>query len=137
MNIFVSTPMNGRTDDQIKNTFKHIEASVRSQLNIDEKEIINVVNASFGTADRYSRVQMLGHSIAKLDTADAIIFTREFTQARGCLCEYSVVNNYGDDWVKDPNKPNVYFELPDGVLKETKNRLERHRCFMMDQMDNE
>jgi hypothetical protein len=79
---------------------------------------------------------MLGHSISLLDTVDVIIFTTGFTKASGCLIEYHVVNEYGDTWAKDPTKPNVYFEMPDGTLKEATNRLERHRCFMMDQMND-
>lgn len=135
MKIFISTPMNGLTDDQIKATFRRIQNKVREQLSCDITATQTVSNALFGRAGR-SRLQMLGHSISLLDTVDAIIFTAGFTKASGCLVEYHVVNEYGDAWAKDPTKPNVYFEMPDGTLKEATNRLERHRCFMMDQMND-
>jgi uncharacterized protein YktB (UPF0637 family) len=135
MKIFISTPMNGLTDDQIKATFKRVQEEVSEQLCCDTTATQTVSNAVFGKIGR-SRLQMLGHSIALLDTVDAIIFTTGFTKASGCLIEYHVVNEYGDAWAKDPTKPNVYFEMPDGTLKEATNRLERHRCFMMDQMND-
>jgi uncharacterized protein YktB (UPF0637 family) len=135
MKIFISTPMNGLTDDQIKATFKRVREEVSEQLCCDTTATQTVSNAIFGKVGR-SRLQMLGHSISLLDTVDAIIFTTGFTKASGCLIEYHVVNEYGDTWAKDPTKPNVYFEMPDGTLKEATNRLERHRCFMMDQMND-
>lgn len=135
MKIFISTPMNGLTDDQIKATFRRIQDEVSEQLSRDTIATQTVSNALFGRSGR-SRLQMLGHSISLLDTVDAIIFTTGFTKASGCLIEYHVVNEYGDTWAKDPTKPNVYFEMPDGTLKEATNRLERHRCFMMDQIND-
>lgn len=135
MKIFISTPMNGLTDDQIKATFKRVREEVSEQLSCDTTATQTVSNVIFGKIGR-SRLQMLGHSISLLDTVDAIIFTTGFTKASGCLIEYHVVNEYGDSWAKDPTKPNVYFEMPDGTLKEATNRLERHRCFMMDQMND-
>lgn len=135
MKIFISTPMNGLTDDQIKATFKRVREEVSEQLSCDTTATQTVSNAIFGKIGR-SRLQMLGHSISLLDTVDAIIFTTGFTKASGCLIEYHVVNEYGDKWAKDPTKPNIYFEMPDGTLKEATNRLERHRCFMMDQMND-
>lgn len=135
MKIFISTPMNGLTDNEIKATFKRIREKVSEQLSCEDTATQTVSNAIFGKIGR-SRLQMLGHSISLLDTVDTIIFTVGFTQAKGCLIEYQVVNEYGDTWAKDPTKPNVYFEMPDGTLKEATNRLERHRCFMMDQMND-
>lgn len=135
MKIFISTPMNGLTDDQIKATFKRVREEVSEQLSCDTTATQTVSNAIFGKIGR-SRLQMLGHSISLLDTVDAIVFTTGFTKASGCLIEYHVVNEYGDTWAKDPTKPNVYFEMPDGTLKEATNRLERHRCFMMDQTND-
>jgi hypothetical protein len=135
MKLFISTPMNGLTDDQIKATFRRIQDKVSEQLSCDNTATHTVSNALFGRSGR-SRLQMLGHSISLLDTVDAIIFTTGFTKASGCLIEYHVVNEYGDTWAKDPTKPNVYFEMPDGTIKEATNRLERHRCFMMDQMND-
>lgn len=135
MKLFISTPMNGLTDDQIKATFRRIQDKAKEQLCCDTTATQTVSNALFGRAER-SRLQMLGYSISLLDTVNAIIFTTGFTKARGCLIEYHVVNEYGDTWAKDPTKPNVYFEMPDGTLKEATNRLERHRCFMMDQMND-
>lgn len=135
MKIFISTPMNGLTDDQIKAMFKRVREEVSEQLSCDTTATQTVSNAIFGKIGR-SKLQMLGHSISLLDTVDAIVFTTGFTKASGCLIEYHVVNEYGDSWAKDPTKPNVYFEMPDGTLKEATNRLERHRCFMMDQMND-
>lgn len=135
MKIFISTPMNGLTDDHIKATFRRIQDKVSEQLCCDTTATQTVSNVIFGKIGR-SRLQMLGHSISLLDTVDTIIFTTGFTKASGCLIEYHVVNEYGDTWAKDPTKPNVYFEMPDGTLKEATNRLERHRCFMMDQMND-
>lgn len=136
MKIFISTPMNGLTDNQIKATFKRIQEKVSEQLSCDTTATQTVSNAMFGRPGR-SRLQMLGHSISLLDTVDVIVFTVGFTQAKGCLIEYHTVNEYGDGWAKDPTKPNIYFEMPDGTLKEATDRLERHRCFMIDQMNNE
>lgn len=161
MIIFVSTPMSGKTNDEILKSFERIKDLVKEQFDPKEPIIISndfitpyIINTNdakentipsdlfvaYGDPDgiyeNLGPVGCLGNSIMHMPISQAIIFTRGFTQARGCLVEYTVVNNYGDDWVKDPKKPNVYFEMPDGTLKEATNRLERHRCFMMDQMDD-
>lgn len=135
MKLFISTPMHGMSDKEIKATFRRIQDKVNEQLSCYTTATQTVSNALFGRAGR-SRLQMLGHSISLLDTVDAIIFTAGFTKASGCLVVYHVVNEYGDAWAKDPTKPNVYFEMPDGTLIEATNRLERHRCFIIDQMND-
>lgn len=135
MNVMISTPMANREHSDILADFKRINEKIRDELHICEDVRISVINYD-RNAIPLDPVCKLGEVISKMPFADIIIFAKGFTQAKGCLCEYSIVNNYGDDWVKDPSKPNVYFETATGLV-EARNRLERHRCFMSDQIDCE
>lgn len=124
MKLFISTPMHGLTDDEIKETFKRIRikaAEFFKDENIATQSVVS--NALFGrNCKGKSRVQMLGNSISLLDTVDAIIFTKGFSQARGCMIEYYTVDKYADDW----HNIRILFETDKG-LKEAKNFHERFK----------
>lgn len=135
LDVFISQPMNGLTQEEINVTRERITKSLRETLGTSDNTEFRIIN-DLPKYDHMTRIDMLARSIGVIDNADIVIFASGFTKARGCLVEYHVVNEYGDDWVKDPKMPNVYFEMPDGTLKEATNRLERHRCFMMDQMND-
>lgn len=79
MKLFISTPMHGLTDDEIKETFKRIRIKAAEFFKDDNIATPSVVsNALFGrNCKGKSRVQMLGHAISLLDTVDAIIFTKD------------------------------------------------------------
>lgn len=133
--IFISQPMKNRTEAEIDRAADRIIELFKLQFSVPEDSAFTIVNRlSFDPGT--PRTKALGMSITHMEEAEYIIFAKGFTQANGCLVEYSVVNNYGDDWAKDPTKPNILFEQAES-LKETTNRLERHRCFMEDTMDYE
>lgn len=138
MNVFISCPMSGLTDKEVTSTFDRIIETIRTQFDISDDAKFTIANWDPAlNAQNLSSLSYLGRAITKLDKCDMIVFVKGFTNARGCLSEYSVLNNYCDGWDKDPTKPNVYFEQADGTLKEAKDRYERHRCFMLDHMSFE
>lgn len=134
MKLFISTPMHGLTDDEIKETFKRIRTKAAEFFNDDNIATQSVVsNALFGDNSKgKSRVQMLGHSITLLDTVDAIIFAKGFSQARGCMIEYYTVDKYADDW----SNVRILFETDKG-LKEAKNFRDRYKFITKDRFYSE
>lgn len=134
MKLFISTPMNGFTDEEIKETFRKIRikaAEFFKDENIATQSVVS--NALFGRNSKgKSRVQMLGHSISLLDTVDAIIFTKGFSQARGCMIEYYTVNRYADDW----HNIRILFETDEG-LKEAKDFHDRYKYITKDRFYSE
>lgn len=134
MKLFISTPMNGRADDEIKETFRRIRIKAAEFFNDENIATQSVVsNALFGrNCEGKTRTQMLGHSISLLNTVDAIIFTKGFSQARGCKIEYYTVNEYAEDW---PNI-RILFETNEG-LKEAKNFHDRYKYITKDRFYSE
>ena len=133
--VFISQPMSGLTDTEIDEIADRVISKFVNAYDIPAGSNFDIVNRlSFSSST--PKTVALGESIKHMEEADYIIFASGFTQTRGCLVEYSVVNNYADDWADDPNKPVVCFEIRDSI-KRADDRITRHRCFMEDTIDNE
>lgn len=87
MKIFISQPMNGKTDEEILKVRKDII----KKLNINEKDVVDSWVADEKIADP---IQMLGMSIEKMAEADMIVFAEGWYNARGCKIEYQTAIEY-------------------------------------------
>ena len=90
--VFISQPMNGLTDDQIRADreaiFKQIEDSKIGDFEVIKSFIVNigpVVNKP---------VAYLGKSISCLADADLAVFGKGWENARGCQIEHAVCIAY-------------------------------------------
>jgi hypothetical protein len=88
MKIFISQPMNGKTDSQIKEERKAIE-----KYFIDKGDA--VLDTLFDFEENTSPIYYLGKSIEYMADADLVVFLSGWNEARGCLIEYKVATEYG------------------------------------------
>lgn len=99
--IFISQPMKGKTDDEIKQERQRIvDACVNEYGN--DIEIIDSIDSFFkvrpyGTNSAW----FLGKSIESLSTADAVYFADGWNKARGCRIEHQVAVDYGIKIIHD------------------------------------
>ena len=104
--IFISQPMNGKTDDEIKlERQKIVDACVRECGND-----IEIIDSFFeGSPHDVKPAWFLGKSIELLSTADAVYFADGWNNARGCRIEHQVAVDYGikiinDGYDVEPNR---------------------------------
>ena len=91
MKIFLSQPMNGKTDEQIRTERKNIEVYLRYLFKKDIEIIDTVLDLEEGTHP----LVYLGKSIELMADADIVCFMEGWDKSRGCLVEYATAVNYG------------------------------------------
>lgn len=89
MKIFISQPMKGLSEKEIKSNREKAIEKVK-YLYGDDVEIID----SFIEGDGNS-LWFLGKSIELLSTADVAYFLKGWNTTRGCRIEYMCADNYG------------------------------------------
>lgn len=89
MKVFISQPMAGKTEEQIKLEREKLTEEFTS-LNY---EVIDSVFKDF-SKDK-SPIYYLAKSIELLDKADIVVFMNGWDKARGCRIEYEVAKEYG------------------------------------------
>ncbi len=92
MRVFISQPMNGKTDEEILR--ERDEAIKEIMKNIsDDIEVIDYIFQS-DTVDARP-LWFLGKSLELLSTADTAYFCRGWDLARGCRIEHQCCLEYG------------------------------------------
>ena len=89
MKIFISQPMKGLSEEEIRHNREKAIKKIKS-LYGDDVEIIDSYIDDEGTP-----VWCLGKSIELLSTADVAYFLKGWNTARGCRIEYMCADNYG------------------------------------------
>lgn len=95
MKVFISQPMNGLSESEIRTTRDSCEKAIMN--NFADVEIIDSY-----ISDRIIRqedgvsipIQYLGHSILLLAEAQLAVFIDGYQEARGCQIEYMVCEKY-------------------------------------------
>lgn len=97
--LFISQPMNGKTDEEILAERKRAIESVKKHMASDEVE---VVDSFFQNAPTEARpLWYLGKSLEMLSTADIAYFVKGWENARGCKIENMCAIEYGIDVIED------------------------------------
>ena len=92
MKIFISQPMRGKTDEEIKAEREHLIGKAREHYGAD----IEVVDSFFEGAPADARpLWFLGKSLELMSTADAAVFAHDWEGARGCRIENMAAILYG------------------------------------------
>ena len=89
MKIFISQPMKGLSEEEIRHNREKAIKKIKS-LYGDDVEIIDSYIDDEGT-----HLWCLGKSIELLSTADVAYFLKGWNTARGCRIEYMCADNYG------------------------------------------
>lgn len=98
MKIFISQPMNGKSDEEIMQERKEIIKVLEDRFGKDNTEFIDsffddtVLESNY---DANIPVFLLGESIKKLSQADLVYFAKDWNKARGCRIEYIIASEYG------------------------------------------
>lgn len=96
--IFISQPMNGKTDEEIKQTRK--KAIEYAEMLLGEK--LEPIDSFFESAPvEASPLWFLGKSIELLSKADVAYFVKGWEEARGCKIEHQCAVEYGVDRIED------------------------------------
>ena len=94
--LFISQPMNGKTDEEIKAVREAIVADVSKLVNDD----VEIIDSFFENAPHDARpLWFLGKSLELLSTADCAYFAEGWEKARGCMIEHECAVQYGIDIV--------------------------------------
>lgn len=95
--IFLSSPMKGKTDDEIKEIRGRAEKAVRERYKGQEVEILDTYRkAEFNDSTVKNKpLYFLGGAIQKLSEADIAVFCEGWKDARGCRIEEACAISYG------------------------------------------
>lgn len=92
MKIFISQPMKGKTNEEIKTERGRLIAKARERYGED----IEVIDSFFENAPADARpLWFLGKSLELLSTADVAVFAPDWESARGCRVENHCAIMYG------------------------------------------
>lgn len=91
--IFISQPMNGKTNEEIEDERNYIIGRLASQFANERIEIID----SFFKNEPYEALPLwyLGESIKLMSEADVVFFCDGWQTARGCQIEHDCALEYG------------------------------------------
>lgn len=90
--LFISQPMNGRSDVEIKAARERAVAEVEERLG----EKVYVIESFLEGAPAQARpLWFLGKSLELLSTADVVYFAEGWDSARGCRIEQLCAREYG------------------------------------------
>lgn len=97
MKIFISQPMNGKTDEEILKEREQIITCAKERYG----ENIEIIDSFFkGAPHDASPLWFLGESIKKIAEADVAYFATDWERARGCKIEHSCAIEYGIEVVE-------------------------------------
>jgi hypothetical protein len=97
MKIFISQPMYGKTNEQIREERKIIVAKLEDK----GYEVVDSIVAKTPEDAMYEPVYYLSQSILKLAEADKALFMEGWENARGCKIEHDIVEAYGIPILQD------------------------------------
>ena len=106
--VFISQPMNGRPFEDVMDERRAIMEEFRQFAKdskfIDEDTTLIDVNMSFADAEEgRGRIWYLGRSIQTMETADFVVFHKNFETAHGCKAENKVAMEYFQNCVRCSN----------------------------------
>lgn len=98
MKVFISQPMKGKTDEEIKRERELIIDCVKALCGEDA----TIIDSFFEGAPADAKpLWFLGKSLELLSTADAAYFASGWEKARGCAIEHIACEEYGIRIIKD------------------------------------
>lgn len=93
LKVFISQPMNGKTNEEIKEERAAIKEAVSRTFQNEDIEAIDsfIENAPHDA----NPLWYLGESIKLMSTADIVVFSNDWREARGCRAEFYLATMYG------------------------------------------
>ena len=95
--VFVSTPMDGKSDDEINEAIVNAMERLRKMPGMENVYLIQSVFKFDPPEGADPGLWYLGQSISLLASADGVVFTEGWDDARGCRSEYDCAKRYGKE----------------------------------------
>lgn len=93
MKVFISQPMNGKTNAEIEAERERAVEAIKIEY---PNEDIEVIDSFFKDEPcNASPVWFLAKALELMSTADLVFFAEGWTSAMGCIIEYECANAYG------------------------------------------
>lgn len=93
--VMISQPMNGKTNEQIREERKNIVSSLESQ----GYEVVDTIINEVPPKNTDEAIYYLSKSIEFIGQVDCVYFMKGWEKARGCKIEHQVAIEYGKDVV--------------------------------------
>ena len=97
LKVFISQPMQGKTDAEISQERQRIIDEIHTKYN----EAVAIDSFFAGTPGNNNPVWWLSKSIEHLSEADAVYFAPGWETARGCKIEHTICEEYGIKFIHD------------------------------------
>ena len=88
MKVFISIPMHGKSDEEIKAELEQ----TKKDFAFSDSEFID---GFIEDHEKMTPLECLAEAIKRMDEADGIFFANGWEDARGCRIEMAVAVNYG------------------------------------------
>lgn len=98
MKVFISQPMNGKTDEEILKERNQAIEKIKKQY--EDVEIIESYFEDYNPSDGNTPLKYLSKSIELLADADVALFLDGWNKARGCRIEHECCIQYGIKFVE-------------------------------------
>lgn len=94
MKVFISQPMNGKSDEEIRIQRDYLGMLIRMEFGSDV-EILDSFFMDYNPENGNIPLKYLSKSIEILADADLAVFSEGFSEARGCVIELYCADQYG------------------------------------------
>ena len=91
MKVFISQPMNGKTDEQIREERRIVEIRLHRKLN----EKFEIIDSVFDLDEGTHPLVYLGKCIELMADAYIACFMKGWDESRGCIIEHEAAVRYG------------------------------------------
>ena len=91
MKVMISQPMNGKTEEQIREERENLIKELESQGH----EVVDTIFAEESPKDCDTAWYYLSKSIEAIGKVDGLVFMKGWECARGCMIEHHVAQSYG------------------------------------------
>lgn len=93
MKVMISQPMNGKTEEQIKEERKELIKAIEG----NGDEVINTIFEEESPKDCDIAIYYLAKSIEAIGKVDRVVFMKGWKRARGCVIEHLVAVKYNKE----------------------------------------
>jgi hypothetical protein len=133
--VFLSMPMNGKTDEEIKNTIEAVKAELDKRLKGEEYEILKSYFEEYPEEakkefDGNIAAFYLSKAIGVLAKADIAVFVNDWVRYRGCTCEHYIATKYKIKciYVNTRNKISKIVQKPTKDVNEKTKKYQKQKA---------
>lgn len=133
MKVFISQPMNGRSEETIVEEREEIIRVVKEYYDKicgeSDVEILDTFFEDFEVKEGAGPIWYLGKSVMMMDKADIVVFGNNWALARGCNFEHDIAVEYGKQvefyWVMQKQLSEQKLNKIESVLQDSGEKSEK------------